>query len=312
MDNDPNITALVPAQIETDSLDQHAAEIRRLHKRAASDIVEIGRRLAICKERAGHGEWLPWLDREFGWKEQSARNFMQVYELSLKSPNFGDLGIGVSSLYLLAAPSTPEEARTEIIERAEKGEHLSVQAVKTTIAKARPHRAGRAIPAGKRSKPPAPKAALSTLAWSDSTVEQRRHFLDGAGLSSVREALPPTWCADELIRISDGRTTVEKARAVKAPAKPKIKKPPPVDLPDDPIQEPCTDCETPEQFWQRSLSNLAGDAISIRAFWTRQFGKWEKFAVPSELVTLAKQAAEAWQALAKTLASDAEVTGGAS
>lgn len=74
-----------------------------------------------------------------------------------------------------------------------------------------------------------------------------------------------------------------------------------VDQPNDPIQEPCTDCETPEEFWQRSLSNLASDAISMRAFWTRQFGEWKKFKVPSDLVTLAEQAAEAWATLARQL-----------
>jgi hypothetical protein len=69
----------------------------------------------------------------------------------------------------------------------------------------------------------------------------------------------------------------------------------------DPIQEPCTDCDTPEQFWERSLGNLAGDAISMRAFWNREFGEWEKFEVPSSLVTLAKQAAKVWTELAADL-----------
>lgn len=40
---------------------EHAAVIRALGKRVVGDIVEIGRRLADCKERLGHGEWLPWL-----------------------------------------------------------------------------------------------------------------------------------------------------------------------------------------------------------------------------------------------------------
>jgi len=69
----------------------------------------------------------------------------------------------------------------------------------------------------------------------------------------------------------------------------------------DTIEEPCTDCDTPEQFWQRSLSNLAGDAIAMRAYWTRQFGEWEKFEVPSNLVTVAEQAADAWTKLAATI-----------
>ena len=46
-----------------------------------------------------------------------------------------DLGLPVSSLYLLAAPSTPKEARTEIIQRAEAGEKISGATVKETIAR---------------------------------------------------------------------------------------------------------------------------------------------------------------------------------
>jgi hypothetical protein len=45
-------------------------------------------------------------------------------------------------------------------------------------------------PVGKKYEP---KATLSTLAWSEATLDQRRHFLDGAGLQSVREAIPPSW-----------------------------------------------------------------------------------------------------------------------
>jgi ParB-like chromosome segregation protein Spo0J len=37
------------------------------------------------------------------------------------------------------------------------------------------------------------KTALSTLAWSEATLDDRRHFLDEAGLQSVREAIPPSW-----------------------------------------------------------------------------------------------------------------------
>lgn len=70
----------------------------------------------------------------------------------------------------------------------------------------------------------------------------------------------------------------------------------------DPIQETCDDCDTPEQHWQRSLGNLAGDAISMSAYWSRQFGKWQRFDVPSSLVSLVEQAAKAWSELASNLA----------
>jgi ParB-like chromosome segregation protein Spo0J len=66
----------------------------------------------------------------------------------------------------------------------------------------------------------------------------------------------------------------------------------------DPVQEPCENCETAAEHWQRSAENLAGDAISMRPYWTRQFGEWEKFDVPTSLVTLAKEAAKQWAQLA--------------
>jgi hypothetical protein len=58
----------------------------------------------------------------------------------------------------------------------------------------------------------------------------------------------------------------------------------------------------PQQFWERSVSNLAGDAISMEAFWTRQHGAaWRDFTVPSHLPALAREAADAWNSLAEQL-----------
>lgn len=65
--------------------------------------------------------------------------------------------------------------------------------------------------------------------------------------------------------------------------------------------------------WQLSLSNMAGmagDAIALPASWTRQFGKWQDFPVPSDVVTLAQQAAETWATLARQLAERANASNG--
>jgi gas vesicle protein len=120
-------------------LAEHAAEIRRLGKRVVEDVLEIGRRLTECKKLVGHGNWLPWIEREFGWTDDTALNFMRVYEVS-KSRNFRDLSLPVSALYLLAAPSTPKEARDKIIERAQAGETIPVAEVKRTIEHAKGRR----------------------------------------------------------------------------------------------------------------------------------------------------------------------------
>jgi hypothetical protein len=58
--------------------------------------IEIGRRLVECKRIAGHGGWLPWLDRELGWDERTVRRSMSVYEMMEgvgKSDTVSDLEI---------------------------------------------------------------------------------------------------------------------------------------------------------------------------------------------------------------------------
>lgn len=58
---------------------------------------------------AGHGNWLPWLEHEFGWDPSTADNFVHVFEASLKFGNFPNLNLPANGLYLLAAPSTSDE-----------------------------------------------------------------------------------------------------------------------------------------------------------------------------------------------------------
>jgi hypothetical protein len=36
----------------------------------------------------------------------------------------------------------------------------------------------------------------------------------------------------------------------------------------DPIRAPCEECANSFEFWERSLGNMAGDAISMEAFWS--------------------------------------------
>jgi N6-adenosine-specific RNA methylase IME4 len=119
-----------------------AERIRALGRRVIADVIksviEIGRLLVECRDHPDmkHGGWLPWLKREFGWSDQQARRFIHVYELSRegKFNNLLNLDLPISALYLLAAPSTPESARTEVIERASVGERLRIDEVRAIIA----------------------------------------------------------------------------------------------------------------------------------------------------------------------------------
>jgi N6-adenosine-specific RNA methylase IME4 len=118
----------------TSSLAEHATEIHRLGKRVVADVIEIGQRLKLCKDICGHGNWLSWLEREFAWSDETARKYMRAADLATKFQPGWNLNVPLSALYLLAAPSTPDEAREAIIERVNAGEAVSTEDIKTEIA----------------------------------------------------------------------------------------------------------------------------------------------------------------------------------
>jgi hypothetical protein len=121
-------------------LQTHAQAIQKLGKRVVAEIIEIGRHLSEARALFGpRGDgWDDWLTVTFGWRKHSAQNFMRVYELSEQSgENFARLDIPVSALYLLAKPSTPSEARAQVLTRAESGERLLHKDVATTVRQAK-------------------------------------------------------------------------------------------------------------------------------------------------------------------------------
>jgi hypothetical protein len=119
------------------ALAAHADAIRMCGRRVVSEIAEIGQHLTEAKALVSHGGWLPWLEREFKWTDETARRFMNVYEAS-KSHNLLDLDIPLSGLYLLAAPSTPRGAVNEVINNAKNGEKVTVADVKSAIGQHKP------------------------------------------------------------------------------------------------------------------------------------------------------------------------------
>jgi hypothetical protein len=122
-------------------LKRHAEAIKPLVGHVKKDIVEIGDHLTKAQELAGHGHWLRWLDQEFAWSEQTARNYMRGFEMSLIHGGVVDLDLPMRSLYLLAAPSTPEPVRREVIEQAARGESPPHARIKNMVEKVIPKKA---------------------------------------------------------------------------------------------------------------------------------------------------------------------------
>lgn len=115
-----------------EALRRSALTIKPRLKRAAEDLFVIGRELMAVKVRLPHGTYTNWLDVEFGLSDRMAQRFMNVSErLGPKSDKLSVLP--PSTLYLLAAPSTPDEAIAKVEEQIINGRRISVDLVQRII-----------------------------------------------------------------------------------------------------------------------------------------------------------------------------------
>jgi hypothetical protein len=91
--------------------------------REVADIIAIGGLLIEARQHLEHGEWLPWLEENFGSSARTATNYMAAAALA-KSATISDLKLRPSALYMLGAASpgddlyTPE-AKAAIFQAAE-------------------------------------------------------------------------------------------------------------------------------------------------------------------------------------------------
>lgn len=127
-----------------------ALRIRQMVQRTMQDVLCIGQELLAIKEALSHGHFGPWLRAEFGWTERTARRFMAVAErFGPKTDIVSDLRIDPTAAYLLTAASAPEEAIAVAVERAQRGERITVSLARGILDKLRkkPRRPARREPA---------------------------------------------------------------------------------------------------------------------------------------------------------------------
>ncbi|HMN26821.1 MAG TPA: DUF3102 domain-containing protein [Caldilineaceae bacterium] len=158
------------AEAYRESVRRAALTIKPRLKRATEDIFVIGKELHATKAMLPHGEYTQWLDIEFSLSERMAQRFVNVYDrLGPKTDKLSVLP--PSTLYLLAAPSTPDAAIRAVEKQIERGKRVSVAYVQQVISDAklhaRPLESEPALLAGERS------AALDGADASRSQVAQR-------------------------------------------------------------------------------------------------------------------------------------------
>ncbi|MCE7980324.1 MAG: DUF3102 domain-containing protein [Caldilinea sp. CFX5] len=107
-----------------------AKTIKRHERRTIENMVTIGCELKAVQDRLPHGQFLPWIEQEFGWQKTIAYNLLN---LAAKFPPGGNLpvGIGLAALYQLTA--APDSALQEAQNRQHAGETIT-KAKATEIA----------------------------------------------------------------------------------------------------------------------------------------------------------------------------------
>ncbi len=123
---------------DSEQISVAAERIKECGYRIVEDMIEIGRELIEVKNLLGHGQFQKWIAAEFGWSKQTAINFMHV------AKNLGDKSTAIvllppTAVYVLAAPSFPDKARQEIVQRLEQGEKFDADQIKRLAKQAKEH-----------------------------------------------------------------------------------------------------------------------------------------------------------------------------
>ena len=101
------------------SLDAIADDINKLSR---ASIFDIGDLLLEAKAQCEHGQWLAWLEREFGWSVDTAARFMRVAKLGARFRNLRNLKLGATTLYWLADHIDEQDLPAAINELAKHAE----------------------------------------------------------------------------------------------------------------------------------------------------------------------------------------------
>ena len=125
----------LPADVASDAR-AVAERIRSHDTQAYAAAVEIGHELIHMRDRLEHGQFLAWIEAECGFSKTAAYRSMDVAErLPDKLPTVGSLPL--TAAYKVAARSTPEPVRQEVVRRIEAGEWLATATVKDMVLRAK-------------------------------------------------------------------------------------------------------------------------------------------------------------------------------
>jgi hypothetical protein len=153
-----------------------AERIKGAIKKERNAIIEIGRDLIAMKDKLGHGNFGKWIDAEFDMSPSSAERYMHVAE------RIGDKIVSLTNLkretiYALAATSTPDEMRSEVIDLVAGGKMSDADARERITAARKQAKPTKAETPGAVSAPPPPaKPAAEVINLPTKTPDTKPAF----------------------------------------------------------------------------------------------------------------------------------------
>src|SRR5258707_3573775 len=78
-DGEPEVSEPTPVTVSAPKPDKARELIDKINAASTKSIIEIGGYLKQLKDAVGHGNWLPTLQREWGWSEDKATKYIRAH-----------------------------------------------------------------------------------------------------------------------------------------------------------------------------------------------------------------------------------------
>jgi hypothetical protein len=122
--------------LPTYSMAEIEEKVRTHLDRAAFEVIETGRWLALAKQELKHGQLKPWLEEKFSLSERMAEHCINAWRTFGENPKrVSDLPARV--IFQLSAPSTPQAVRDEVLDLKATGKTITASVVKDKINEAK-------------------------------------------------------------------------------------------------------------------------------------------------------------------------------
>jgi hypothetical protein len=113
-----------------------ARHIHSILRQTTMGVIVTGERLKTIKDLLPHGQFTPWLAAEFGMSDRAARLYMNAADFAAGKTETVAV-LQPTTVYALAAPSTPDTVKVGVLERLENGEAVTDREVKQLISLAK-------------------------------------------------------------------------------------------------------------------------------------------------------------------------------